>query len=289
MRNRRDFLKAGVAFAGAAALGLRSQATVIGSKKLPVGIQLFSFRDQAKDGFDGIIKKAAEIGFAGVEFAGYGPYWGKAAELKKLLDDCGLKAFGTHTGYGEVHGDKLQRQIEFHQGIGCKYMIIPGMGDEQLGTKEACLKTAEFLTGVSEKVQKEGLHIGYHAHGGDFKKVDGNVTSWEVLFDNTPKAFVHQIDIGNAFDNNDPERPYRLIERYPGRSLTVHLKEHGGPHGAVFGQGKVDFKKAVELCERVGGTTCFIIEHESDPANAYECAKKCLDYMKALWSLGVRS
>ncbi|MCL1920363.1 MAG: sugar phosphate isomerase/epimerase [Kiritimatiellaeota bacterium] len=282
MRNRRDFLKSGMAFAGTAALGLGARAASVGKKKIPVGIQLFSFRDQAKDGFDGIIKKAAELGYAGVEFAGYGPYWGKAPDLKKLLDDCGLKAFGTHTGYGEFFGDKLQRTMDFHLGIGCKYMIIPGMGDEQLGTKDACLKTAETLTGVSEKAQQAGLFIGYHAHGGDFKKVDGNLTAWEVLFDNTPKAFIHQIDIGNAFDNNDPERPFRMIERYPGRSLSVHLKEHGGPQGAVFGEGKMDFRKAIDLSERVGGTTCFIVEHESNPAEAYPCAKKCLDYLKAL-------
>ena len=282
MRNRREFLKASVAFAGVAALGMRSQAIPVGPKKIPLGLQLYSFRDQAKDGFDAIVKKAAEIGYSGVEFAGYGPYGGRPADLKKLLDDCGLKAFGTHTGYGALQPDNLQKTMDFHQAIGCKYIIIPGMGDAQIGTKDACLKTAEFLSGVSEKVQKEGLFTGYHAHGGDFKKVDGDLTSWEVLFDNTPKAFVHQIDIGNAWDNNDKERPYRMMERYPGRSLSVHLKEHGGPRGAVFGQGNVDFKKVITLSESIGGTTCYIVEHESDPANAFECAKKCLEYMKAL-------
>jgi len=281
MKSRRDFLKASAVFAGAAALGV--QAIPVGSKKIPVGIQLYSFRDQANsDGFDAIVKKAAEIGYSGVEFAGYGPYGGKPAELKKLLDDLNLKAFGTHTGYGALQPANLQRTMDFHQAIGCKYIIIPGMGNEQIGTKDACLKTAEFLTGVSEKLQKEGLYTGYHAHGGDFKKIDGDLTSWEVLFDNTPKAFVHQIDIGNAFDNNDPERPFRMMERYPGRSLSVHLKEHGGPQGAVFGEGKVDFKKAITLGETIGGTTCFIVEHESNPAKAYECAKKCIDYLKTL-------
>ena len=280
MKSRREFLKAGAMFAGAAALS--AQAIPIGSKKIPVGLQLYSFRDQAKDGFDLIVKKAAELGYSGVEFAGYGPYGNKPEELKKLLDECKLKAFGTHTGYGALQGDNLQRTMDFHKAIGCKYIIIPGMGDDLIGTKDACLKTAEILTGISEKVQKEGLHIGYHAHGGDFGKIDGNLTKWEVLFDNTPKAFVHQIDIGNAWDNNDPERPYRMMERYKGRSLTVHLKEHGGPKGAVFGQGVVDFKKAILLGETIGGTTCFIVEHESDPANAFECAKKCIDYLKTL-------
>jgi len=278
MKSRREFLKAGAMFAGAAAMGV--QAAPIGSKKIPVGLQLYSFREQAKDGFDAIVKKAAELGYSGVEFAGYGPYGGKPAELKKLLDDCNLKAFGTHTGYGALQGDSLQKTMDFHKAIGCKYIIIPGMGDDLIGTKDLCLKTAEILSGISEKVQKEGLFIGYHAHGGDFKKVDGDLTKWEVLFDNTPKAFVHQIDIGNTLGGNGD--PYRMMERYPGRSLSVHLKEHGGPRGAVFGQGNVDFKKVIALSEKIGGTTCYIVEHESDPANAFECAKKCIDYLKTL-------
>jgi sugar phosphate isomerase/epimerase len=271
-----------VAFAGAAALGLDVKAALIGKKKIPVGIQLYSFREQAKEGFDAIVKKAKEIGYSGVEFAGYGPYGNKPAELKKLLDDLGLKAFGTHTGWGALQPDNLQKTMDFHKALGCPYIIIPGMGEDRLGTKDLCLKTAEYLSGVSEKVQKEGLYVGYHAHGHDFKKVDGDLTAWEVLFDNTPKAFIHQIDIGNAFDNNDPDRPNRMIRRYPGRSLSVHLKEHGGPRGAVFGEGKVDFKKAIELSETIGGTTCYIVEHETNPAAAYECAQKCLDYLKAL-------
>ena len=282
MKSRRDFLKASAAFAGAAALGLEARAAVIGKKKIPVGIQLYSFREQGSKDFDGILKKSKEIGFSGVEFAGYGPYGGKPAELRKILDDLGLTAFGTHTGYGELQADKLQKTMDFHKTIGCKYIIVPWIGEEQLGTKDACLKTAEYLSGVCGTVQKEGLYIGYHAHGGDFKKIDGNLTAWEVLFDNTPKTFIHQLDIGNAFDGNDPDRPYRMIERYPGRSLTVHLKECGGPEGAVFGEGKVDFKRIIALCENVGGTTCYIVEHESNPAKSYESAQKCLDYLKTL-------
>ena len=129
-------------------------------------------------------------------------------------------------------------------------------------------------------MQAAGLNVGYHAHGGDFKKIDGDLTGWEVLFDHTPKAFIHQIDFGNCLGGGGD--PYKLVERYPGRSLSVHLKEHGGPQGAVFGQGVVDFKRALSLCETVGGTTRYIVEHESDPEHAFETAKKCLDYVKAL-------
>ena len=280
METRREFLtKAGLACAGMAALRAGA-GTTVGTKKIPVGIQLYSFRKQGEKDFPGIIKKAAEIGFSGVEFAGYGPYGDKPAELRKMLDDAGLTAFGTHTGFNLVMPDTIQKTIDFHKVIGCRYIIVPWIDPKQMSTKEGVLKIAETLSQASATAQSAGLFVGYHAHGGDFKKIDGDLTGWEVLFDHTPPAFIHQIDLGNCLGAGGD--PYRLIERYPGRTRTVHLKEHGGPQGAVFGQGTVDFRKAIRLCETVGGTTCMIIEHESDSDHAFESAKRCLDYLKTL-------
>ncbi len=280
MKTRREFLRnAGWACAGLTASRLLA-GTELGAKKIPVGIQLYSFRKQGEKDFPGIIRKAAEIGFSGVEFAGYGPYGDKPAELRKLLDDAGLKAFGTHTGFNLVMPDQIQKTIDFHKAIGCPYIVVPWIDPKRMETRDGVLKIAEELSRASETAGAAGVHIGYHAHGGDFKKIDGGLTSWEVLFDHTPQAFIHQIDLGNCLGGGGD--PYRLIERYPGRTLSVHLKEWGGPAGAVFGQGTVDFKRALSLCATVGGTTCFIIEHESDPEHSYAAAKQCLDYLKTL-------
>ena len=279
MHTRREFVRnMGLVCAGLAAP--RASAGAMVGKKIPVGIQLYSFRKQAERDYPGVIRKAAELGFQGVEFAGYGPYGEKPGELRKMLDDAGLKAFGTHTGYNLVMPDTIQKTIAFHKTIGCPYIIVPWIDPKQMESKDACLKVSEILTRASETAQAAGLHVGYHAHGGDFKKIDGGLTAWEVLFDHTPQAFVHQIDFGNCLGGGGD--PYKLIERYPGRSFSVHLKEHGGPKGAVFGQGTVDFKRAMALCKKVGGTTCYIIEHEDDPDNAFEAARRCLAYVNAL-------
>ena len=280
MATRREFLiGAGLAVAGLAAGRVTAKA-VAGTKKIPVGIQLYSFRKQGEKDFAGIIRKAAELGFAGVEFAGYGPYGDKPAELRKLLDDVGVKAFGTHTGYGLVQPEQIQKTIDFHKAIGCPYVIVPWIDPKSLADRDGCLKVAEALTRAEDAVRAAGLSLGYHAHGGDFKKIDGGLTAWELLFDNTPASFIQQMDLGNCLGGGGD--PYAMIEKYPGRSRSVHLKEHGGPAGAVFGQGEVDFKRALKLCEEVGGTTCYIIEHESDPDNAFKTAKQCLDYINAL-------
>jgi len=280
MKTRREFVK-GMGFACAGLAALRGSAgTVVGNKKIPVGIQLYSFRKQGEKDFAGIIKKAAELGFSGVEFAGYGPYGGKPEELRKRVDDAGLKVFGTHTGYSLIQPDQIQKTMDFHKTIGCPYIIVPWIDPKQMAGKDTCLKIAEALTRASETAQAAGLHVGYHAHGGDFHKIDRRPHGVEVLFDHTPKAFIHQIDLGNCLGGGGD--PYAMIARYPGRSLSVHLKEHGGPKGAVFGEGTIDFKRAMALCEQVGGTACYVIEHESNPEHSFEAAKACLDYVASL-------
>jgi sugar phosphate isomerase/epimerase len=56
-----------------------------------------------------------------------------------------------------------------------------------------------------------------------------------------------------------------MLKKYPGRSLTVHLKEHGGPEHAVIGQGDVPWREVFEACETAGGTLWYIVEHETTP------------------------
>ena len=63
-------------------------------KKIPIGLQLYSVRKMCEEDLPGVIKAVSEIGYQGVEFAGY---YGRAAEqLRKMLDEHGLVCCGTH-------------------------------------------------------------------------------------------------------------------------------------------------------------------------------------------------
>src|ERR1035437_8717222 len=106
---RREFLGA-VGVAGAAlGLGVAPLAQAAASKKIPVGLQLYSLREQCKTGLPGMLAAVSKIGYKGVEFAGY--HGRSAQELRKLLDDNGLVPCGTHTPYESVQGDKLKETV----------------------------------------------------------------------------------------------------------------------------------------------------------------------------------
>src|ERR1035437_323828 len=118
---RREFLGA-VGVAGAAlGLGAAPLAQAAASKKIPVGLQLYSLREQCKTDLPGMLTAVSKLGYRGVEFAGYHGH--SAKELRQLLDDYGIVACGTHTPYESVQGDKLKETVEFNLTIGNKFLI----------------------------------------------------------------------------------------------------------------------------------------------------------------------
>src|SRR5947209_2574419 len=177
--SRRDFRRLTALAAAGATLGLNTLQGAQTGKKIPFGVQLYSLRDQCKTDLPGMIKVVADTGFKGVEFAGY--YGRSAKELRKMLDDNGIVACGTHTPYETVIGDKLNETIEFNKTIGNKFLIVPSMNAR---TKQDWLGKAKLFNEIADKLKPEGLFVGYHAHAPDFKNIEGE-TPWDIFFGNT--------------------------------------------------------------------------------------------------------
>src|SRR5689334_7863712 len=103
-------------------------------RKIPVGLQLYSLREESEKDFGKTIQKTAEMGFEGVEFAGY--FGRSAKEVRKLLDDAGLKSFGTHLGVDTLLDGEFQKTVDFNLAIGNKYLIVAGMSDKYTSSKD---------------------------------------------------------------------------------------------------------------------------------------------------------
>lgn len=276
--SRRDVIKGSLGAAAFLATGARFSGLSFAAadKKIPIGLQLYSVRKQCEKDLPAVIEAVAKMGYQGVEFAGY--YNRSAADLRKLLDGAGLKCCGTHTGFPTILPEQLDQTIEFNRTLGNKYLIVPGLPKKQTESKEALVQTAKILTDAAAKASKAGMVVGYHAHGPDFLKFDGQ-THWEILFDNAGPNVVMQMDVGNCLGGGGD--PYAMLKKYPGRSLTIHLKEHGGKKGAPVGEGDVNWKQVFELCETVGKTEWYIVEHESGD-NPLEAVAQCLKNLRAM-------
>ena len=274
--NRRTFLRNS---AGAAALGLslsklQAMALAATDKKIPIGVQLYSVRDAAAKDLAKILQAIKAMGYDGVEFAGY--YGHDAKTIRKMLDDTGLKCCGTHTGLQEVLGENFDKTVEIHKTLGTRFIVVPGGIDHYLASIPGNEVTAFLFNEIADKLNKLDMELGYHAHGGDFRKLDGE-TAWDRFFAKTRQNVFMQMDIGNCLASGGD--PYEPIAKFPNRSKTIHIKEWSD-NGAPVGEGKVDWKRIFELCETVGGTEWYVVEHEVGSAEDLGGIEACIKNLR---------
>lgn len=234
---------------------------------------LLGAQDCEKD-LPAVLQAVAKIGYKGVEFAGY--YGRDAAQLRKLLDDNGLKCCGTHIGLDTLQGDKLSKTVEFNKTLGNPFLIVSWMPTPT--TLAAAIQVAKDFNALAAKVKPEGMRVGYHAHGGDFHKIEGQ-TFWDIFFSNTDPQVVMQLDVGNCIDGGGD--PYAILKKFPGRAATIHIKEHGGKPGAAIGDGKVKWDQIFRLCEKPGGTQWYIVEQEGyGSTTPLQSVEKCFENLR---------
>ena len=285
MVSRRDLLRLGAAGAAALAAGGKAGkalAEAAGSAtggatvaKIPVGLQLYSVRSEAAKDPAGVIAAVAKMGYKGAEFAGY---FGKsAADLRKMLDDNGLKCCGTHTALTTLQGNELAKTIEFNKTLGNKYLIVPGMPAK---TKQDWLDRAKEFNELADKVKPHGMVVGYHNHGKEFQPIDGE-RPWDIFFGNTKKEVVMQFDVGNAMGSGGVAVEY--LKKYPGRALTLHAKPWSKSNPkAVIGEDELPWAEIFNLCETIGGTEWYIVEYEVGGVPPLEAVENCLKGIKKL-------
>jgi len=246
--------------------------------RIPIALQLYSVREECARDLPGTLAAIAKMGYEGVEFAGYYGY--SAAELRKMLDDLGLKVAGTHIGLDTLLGDNLPRTIEFNRTLGNRFLIVPGLPEERRHSRAAWLQTAHLFNEIAERVAPAGMLVGYHNHHIEFVPMDGELP-WDIFFGNTRQDVVMQLDTGNAMHGGADPVPF--LERYPGRALTIHIKEFSRTNEkALIGEGDVRWNEVFRLCETVAGTQWYIVEQESYAYPPLECVDRCLKALKAM-------
>ena len=256
---RREFI--GTAAAGAAALMAGpSSLLAAGYKKLPIGVQLYSVRSDFNKDVPGVLAGIKKIGYEGVEFAGYANYGTNASGLRKLLDDNGLKACGSHIqngGLGYLQGAGFQIEVDYNKTIGNDRLII-AMGNAR--TIDQWTKMADDFSAVAAKLKPLGLRLGYHNHTSEFTAVDGQIPEY-VFFDKaSPDVFV-QLDVGHCLHAGGD--PVAVIKKYSSRLVTMHIKDwNAANRGDIVGEGDVKWKDVLDACASAPNLQWYTIEEE---------------------------
>jgi sugar phosphate isomerase/epimerase len=279
--SRRSFLGLAGALPAAWALGRAVPAWAV--VRIPVALQLYSVRDDCKANFDAALEQVAAMGFEGVEFAGYYNYTENPAGLAARLKALKLKAAGTHVRMDALRGDALKRTIDFHQTIGCRFLVVPG--DAAFTDPEKSKVLAEEMNAVAATLKPLGMATGYHNHVNEFK-TDHEHTYWDLFAERTTKDVILQQDCGWTMAAGHDPAAY--IRKYPGRTRTTHFKPtvREGDTGkkAILGQDSVDWKPVYQACLTVGGTEWIVLEQEvyPDGKSPMDCTRESLAGLRTL-------
>ena len=253
------------------------------SDKIPIGLQLFSVRGECGKDLPAALKSVAEIGYVAAEPWGYGGEvlewqgW-PVKDIRKMYDDNGLICCGFHLATGALLGDNLERTIEMNQELGNKFLIIAA-DKQRMSSVDTIMELAGILNGVAEKLAPLGMLTGYHAHGFDFEKF-GDETAWEILFSNTRDQVVMQMDIGNCASGGGD--PIAMLEKFPGRARSVHLKDFGGGPESVIGEGDADWERIFELCDTSHHPEWYVVEEGGQEGLGFDVSRRSLEALRRM-------
>lgn len=245
--------------------------------KVPVGLQLYTLRDETAKDFIGTLKKVAKIGYHSVEFAGYGDI--AAGEMKKWLDELGLASPSSHVGMNVLKGD-LNRQIEYSLELGQTYVICPWFPAEEFVQNFA--QIVEDFRDISAKLKKHGLIFGYHNHAFEFAK-DGDVYLLDKLYQGlTEDELKAELDLYWVVKGG--EDPIAYLNKYKGRIPIVHVKDMTKDERQFFaevGQGRIDYPSILKVAEETG-VKHFIVEQDQCERPPFESVQMSFDYLKSI-------
>ena len=183
----------------------------------PLSVQLYSLRDYAKDDFVGVLKKVAEIGYKGVEPAGF---WDlKPTELKKIVEDLGMKIYSSHSPW--ARGNNLGECMELADALGLK-TIVCGYGPDDFKDLDAIKKTAENTSRMQEVLARNGYTLFQHNHYWEFERIDGRL-KYEIFAELCPNV---KFEIDSFWSTNKgTEDPVEMLRKFADRTILLHMKD----------------------------------------------------------------
>ena len=253
--SRRSFLGLMAAPLGAGALAARS-------KHIPVGLELYSVRDDLKKDLAGTVSKVAKMGYGCVEF--FSPYYQwtpqEARQMRREMDNLGIRCYSTHNETTSFTPDGIGKAMELNRILGTRYIVMASPGP--IPTLDGWKRVAELLNKANQTMMAHGFHAGYHNDDHEWQPLEGKKPI-DIIASETEKSIILQLDTGNCLASGGD--PVAYIRSNPGRIRAMHVKDWspGKQFDVLIGQGIAPWKEIFAAAESVGGVEYYLIEQEA--------------------------
>lgn len=218
------------------------------AQKRPLGVQLYTVRNQLGAQAEKTLQAIAEIGYREIEL-------GRAdlSQLAPIAKSHGLRPVSMHIEAPLVTGDwtawggaakappdaTLERALQDARTHGVEYAVVSYlMASERGGGVAFYEKLADRLNRAGTLGRSAGVTIGYHNHGFEFEPFADGRRPLDVLMARTDPGLV-RLELDVFWVGITGANPVDLLDRYKGRVALVHLKDKAKDAATATDEGKV--------------------------------------------------
>ncbi len=238
---------------------------------MKLAVQLYTLREDYSNGeeFLEILEKVKEIGFDGVEFAGYAGL--EPEVIKAKLDELGLVAVGCHMRIENYEGEKLEESIKLGKALGMKYM---GVGGADHSTKEEVDKLVDVFSKANERGKDEGIKFYYHNHTEEFEnEIDG-----KLIMDRIAEGAYLEIDTYWSYCGGADN--YKYITEHKDDIILLHVKDGIDRHPMALGEGNNDLLSVFKAAKD-SDMEWLVLENDDPKPNGIDDITRSMAYFKA--------
>lgn len=256
---------------------------------MPVGIQLYSLRNQIGTDVGTILQKIAAAGYGDVETFGYadGKFFGQTpAQFKQLLQKNHLTSTSGHYQLNKFlledgPDDDVKNLIDVVKATGQHYLTVSSFSHDHVKNADDYKKVAGRFNKAGEICKKGGVQLAYHNHNTEFDPLNGGVSGYDVLLKETsPSLLKMELDLYWAVRGK--QEPVDMFRKYPGRFEMWHVKDMDKTKmekNTEVGSGSIDYKKIFAAAKQ-SGMKHFYMEQENFDMDPYESIAKSCKYIK---------
>lgn len=263
----------------------------------PIGLQLYSVKEQIEQDLRGTLQQLADIGYKEVEsYPGQkGHYFGmEAKEFSSMLQDMGMTLVSSHFGSGTPGGQAASwRQATMLHGFeelaskaaeaGQSYLTCSSLNEQLRKTPEDLKRTADLFNRTGEICRNAGLQFAYHNHAFEFEKV-GDVVVYDYLLENTDADLVkYEMDmfwlVAGGHD------PIVYFNKYPNRFPLGHVKDmskEDRTKNADVGAGSIDYTTILNAAQDAGMEHFFVEQENNFSPTPIESMRKNYNHLASL-------
>jgi len=259
-------------------------ASLTGSFKGPLGLQLYSLRKGFNKDVPNTLDQVMSFHFVDVELAG--TYGKTPEEFNGLLATRGLKAIAGHFPFDRFKNDPegVAREAKV---LGMQYAGCPWIPHKGAFTEQDCRDAAAVFNHAGAVLASHGIKFYYHTHGYEFQPYQDGTLFDLLMHETNPRYVSFEMDVmWVIFPGQDP---VKLLLKYGDRWKLMHLKDprkgiesnlSGGTkanNDMPLGTGQANWPAILKAAQKVG-VRWYFIEDESDAV--LDQMPKHLDYLE---------